>query len=111
MALYMTGFVMILPLFARRFERFGMGVEALGTSAMAEEDSTKGNHSEIVVGALLVTSGDAPELLEAVDEQFDTSTQLVDLFVEWPTTPLVGLARDGDANARRRNQERMRLLL
>jgi DHA1 family tetracycline resistance protein-like MFS transporter len=35
MALQMTGFVMILPLFARRFESFGSGVEALGVSAMA----------------------------------------------------------------------------
>lgn len=35
MALQMTGFVMILPLFARRFENFGAGVEALGVSAMA----------------------------------------------------------------------------
>ncbi len=35
MALQMTGFVMILPLFARRFESFGSGVAALGVSAMA----------------------------------------------------------------------------
>lgn len=35
MALQMTGFVMIMPLFARRFESFGAGVEALGVSAMA----------------------------------------------------------------------------
>jgi len=35
MALQMTGFVMILPLFARRFESFGAGVEALGMSSMA----------------------------------------------------------------------------
>jgi len=35
MALQMTGFVMFLPLFARRFESFGAGVEALGVSAMA----------------------------------------------------------------------------
>lgn len=35
MALQMTGFVMISPLFARRFESFGDGVEALGMSAMA----------------------------------------------------------------------------
>ncbi len=35
MALQMTGFVMILPLFARRFESFGAGVETLGMSAMA----------------------------------------------------------------------------
>ena len=35
MALQMTGFVMILPLFARRFESFGAGVDALGASAMA----------------------------------------------------------------------------
>jgi DHA1 family tetracycline resistance protein-like MFS transporter len=35
MALQMTGFVTILPLFARRFERFGAGVQALGLSAMA----------------------------------------------------------------------------
>jgi MFS family permease len=35
MALQMTGFVMILPLFARRFESFGSRVEALGVSAMA----------------------------------------------------------------------------
>jgi DHA1 family tetracycline resistance protein-like MFS transporter len=35
MALQMTGFVMLLPLFARRFDSFGAGVEALGVSAMA----------------------------------------------------------------------------
>ena len=35
MALQMTGFVMILPLFARRFDSYGAGVEALGVSAMA----------------------------------------------------------------------------
>lgn len=35
MALQMTGFVMILPLFARRFESFGAGVEELSMSAMA----------------------------------------------------------------------------
>jgi MFS family permease len=35
MALQMTGFVLILPLFARRFESFGAGVQALGVSAMA----------------------------------------------------------------------------
>ena len=35
MALQMTGFVMLLPLFARRFESFGAGVEALGMSALA----------------------------------------------------------------------------
>jgi MFS family permease len=35
MALQMTGFVTILPLFARRFESFGAGVDALGMSAMA----------------------------------------------------------------------------
>ena len=35
MALQMTSYVMILPLFARRFNEFGTGVEALGISAMA----------------------------------------------------------------------------
>ena len=35
MALQTTGFVMILPLFARRFESFGSGVQELGVSAMA----------------------------------------------------------------------------
>jgi len=35
MALQMTGFVIILPLFARRFSEFGAGVESLGLSAMA----------------------------------------------------------------------------
>jgi predicted MFS family arabinose efflux permease len=35
MALQMTSFVIILPLFARRFSEFGAGVEALGISAMA----------------------------------------------------------------------------
>lgn len=34
MALQMTSFVMILPLFARRFNELGAGVEALGISAM-----------------------------------------------------------------------------
>jgi MFS family permease len=33
--LQMTGFAMVLPLFARRFESFGAGVRALGTSDMA----------------------------------------------------------------------------
>jgi MFS family permease len=35
MALQMTSFVMILPLFARRLADFGAGVEALGLSALA----------------------------------------------------------------------------
>src|SRR5512134_857327 len=35
MALQMTSFVITLPLFARRFESFGAGVEALNISAMA----------------------------------------------------------------------------
>jgi len=35
MALQMTGFVMILPLFARRFESFGAGVSAFGISSIA----------------------------------------------------------------------------
>jgi DHA1 family multidrug resistance protein-like MFS transporter len=35
MALHMTSFVMILPLFARRFDELGAGVAALGMSAMA----------------------------------------------------------------------------
>lgn len=35
MALQMTGFVIILPLFARRFTELGAGVEALGISEMA----------------------------------------------------------------------------
>jgi len=35
MAMQMTGFAMILPLYARRFDSFGAGVEALGLSAAA----------------------------------------------------------------------------
>src|SRR5512147_1973057 len=35
MALQMTSFVMILPLFARRFESFGDGMETLGISSLA----------------------------------------------------------------------------
>jgi MFS transporter, DHA1 family, multidrug resistance protein len=35
MALQMTSYVMILPLFARRFSELGAGVESLGESAMA----------------------------------------------------------------------------
>ena len=35
MALQMTSFVMILPLFARRLSDFGAGVDALGLSALA----------------------------------------------------------------------------
>ena len=35
MALQMTSYVMILPLFARRFEEFGAGVKSLGFSSMA----------------------------------------------------------------------------
>jgi DHA1 family multidrug resistance protein-like MFS transporter len=35
MAMQMTSFVMIAPLFARRFDEFGAGVKALGISSMA----------------------------------------------------------------------------
>jgi len=35
MALQTTSFVIILPLFSRRFSEFGAGVEAMGISAMA----------------------------------------------------------------------------
>ena len=35
MALQMTSFVIIAPLFARRFDEFGAGVKALGISSMA----------------------------------------------------------------------------
>ena len=35
MALQMAGFALLLPLFARRFESLGAGVQALGVSAMA----------------------------------------------------------------------------
>jgi len=34
-ALQMTGFAIVLPLFARRFESFGVGVQALGVSEIA----------------------------------------------------------------------------
>ena len=50
MALQMTSFVMILPLFARRFTEFGAGVEALGLSAMAY--ALTGTITAPIMGAL-----------------------------------------------------------
>jgi len=50
MALQMTGFVMILPLFARRFSEFGAGVGSLGTSVMA--GALAGTLAAPFVGAL-----------------------------------------------------------
>jgi hypothetical protein len=36
-----------------------------------QEDGRAGDHRQIVRGALLIVRGDAPELLEAIDEPFD----------------------------------------
>jgi len=44
MALQMTGFVMILPMFAWRFEGFGFDMESLGVGAMAYAHTSTSDH-------------------------------------------------------------------
>ena len=61
MALQMSGFVMILPLFARRFESFGAGVEALGVSAMAY--ALTGTFAAPFIGMLADRFGRRPIIL------------------------------------------------
>ncbi len=61
MALQMTGAVMILPLFARRFESFGAGVAALGMSAMAF--ALAGVVAAPVIGLLADRFGRRPVIL------------------------------------------------
>lgn len=58
MALYMTAFVIILPLFARRFDDLGAGVEALGISAMAY--ALAGTVAAPMMGALADRLGRRP---------------------------------------------------
>jgi MFS family permease len=61
MALQMTGFVMILPLFARVFESFGAGVASLGMSAMAY--ALTGTLAAPVIGMLADRIGRRPIIL------------------------------------------------
>jgi MFS family permease len=61
MALQMTSYVMILPLFARRFSEFGAGVEALGASAMAF--ALTGTLAAPFMGALADRFGRRPVVL------------------------------------------------
>ncbi len=61
MGLQMTSFVMILPLFARRFSDFGAGVEALGASVMAY--AITGTLAAPFMGALADRLGRRPLIL------------------------------------------------
>lgn len=61
LALQMTGFVMLLPLFARRFESFGAGVAALGVSAMAY--ALTSTIAAPLIGALADRIGRRPVIL------------------------------------------------
>jgi DHA1 family tetracycline resistance protein-like MFS transporter len=64
MALQMTGFVLILPLFARRLGDFGAGVEVLGMSAMAY--ALTSTLSAPFMGALADRFGRRPIILIAL---------------------------------------------
>jgi DHA1 family bicyclomycin/chloramphenicol resistance-like MFS transporter len=61
MALQMTGFVMILPLFARRFESFGAGVRAFSLSSLAY--ALTGMISAPIMGMLADRFGRRPIIL------------------------------------------------
>ena len=60
----MTSYVMILPLFARRFSEFGAGVEALGISAMAF--ALTSTLSAPLMGALADRFGRRPLILRSL---------------------------------------------
>jgi DHA1 family tetracycline resistance protein-like MFS transporter len=64
MALQITGFVMILPLFAHRLSSFGAGVEALGISSMAY--ALTSTLSAPFMGALADRFGRRPIILVAL---------------------------------------------
>ena len=51
-------------------------------------------HREIVDGALFVSCGDPPKVLQPVDQALDDVTLPVCLAIEAGLTPLVGLGRD-----------------
>jgi len=64
MALQITSYVMILPLFARRFTELGAGVTALGTSAMAY--ALAGTLAAPFMGALADRFGRRPIVLSCL---------------------------------------------
>jgi hypothetical protein len=70
----------------------------VSANSQVEEDCPDSDHTEIIVGALLVAGGDPSELLQAIDELLNPSPQLVKLLAEW-TTPLILFVRDGDTDA------------
>ncbi len=59
-----------------------------------EDDSSEGEHSEIVVSKLLVASSHTTELLESVDEPLHTVAFAVDALIE-ASLALVALMGDG----------------
>jgi MFS family permease len=64
MALQMTSFVLIMPLFARRFSDFGAGVEALGISSLAY--ALTSTLAAPYMGALADRMGRRPLVLSAL---------------------------------------------
>src|SRR3712207_7653060 len=72
----------------------------LGTRALLqrhlqpEQDHADGDHGEVVGGTLLVAGGDAPELLEAVDQALHPVAPPISVAVEVGLAALIALARD-----------------
>jgi MFS family permease len=90
MALQMTGFAMLLPLFARRFDSLGAGVEALGASAMAY--TLTSTFAAPAIGILVDRFGGRPIILFSLGVHFLAFTGYLFAVSAWQLTLLRGLA-------------------
>jgi hypothetical protein len=63
-----------------------------------EENGSKGNHGREVSCPLFIASGNASELLEAIDESFHNIPLSIVLFVERASAPFVAASSNGAAN-------------
>src|SRR5437763_344051 len=63
-------------------------------SSQPEHNGRQREHAPVIDAAFLVAGGDAPELLQAVDQPFGYIALAIGRLVETPPPPLVGAARN-----------------
>src|SRR5690348_12644608 len=63
-----------------------------------EENRSNGNHGSEIHSSLFITSGNASELLETIDESFNNISFSVVLFIERTSAPFVAASSNGVAN-------------
>jgi MFS family permease len=90
MALAMTGFAMFIPLFALRFDSFGAGVKALGTSDMAYALTFA--FAAPFIGMLADRFGRRPVILFSLAGYVLVFTGYLSAAAAWPLILLRGLA-------------------